>query len=572
MLRGASFLGLALVFGCTPVQLEPLPAPDAGNTVLPRPDAGVTLPKPWTFHEDFSSPESIDTSSVAIVDLNSGTVSLPSRAFRELPVNADGVATLTQYAGAVRASSIVVSSASVLEGSDSVDLRATRTIRITGRIHAGAGGVAISAGEEIFIDGSIESDGPVYLEVSSEDGRIEVNGRIQTLDAADRSSGNIGLTTRGRIKIAGALGTGAGGATSGDIALQSYGPVELVGPGAVIVPGASSAGHSGSVSINTEATITIDGAIVHGGEADLTGNARSTSGGDVILHGASVRVLERAEIAAGPALDGTAGRVEVVSEGALLLQSYAKILGGAGRLGGRVSIDARTATIAGVIGGGDGIDAPGWAVIGTAGPLWLDTGAQIAAGGGVCAQGGDTVLLIAGRLTVGQDPITISGGVGGTGEQSAHCAGMYPGGNVSITAQDFVGSFDNVIRPGSGRPAGAIALHPTPSFTRPLPDIHVRVEGWVISRAIDKGAFRGQLPVLADLSADMPAGTFVVVELAAADEEATEPLTWHAISVGSSEEVEALRDAKSIRYRLYLKGRALDVPTVDYFDLSLGPL
>ena len=41
-------------------------------------------------------------------------------------------------------------------------------MRIAGRVHAGAGGVNISAGDAIYIDGIIDSDGPIFLEVSSE--------------------------------------------------------------------------------------------------------------------------------------------------------------------------------------------------------------------------------------------------------------------------------------------------------------------------------------------------------------------------------------------------------------------
>lgn len=568
MVKSASLVGLALLAACTGAQLTPIPSPpDGGMTILPNPDAGAM--RTFDFREDFSNTENIETSSVAIVDVNYGTVSLPAATFKDLPEDASGILNLSDYAGAVRAGVVVVGNMNTLEGPDSIDLRAHQTVRIAGRVHAGAGGVNISAGDAIYVDGIIDSDGPIFLEVTSETGRIEINGRVQTLDATDRGSQSIRVTTRGEIKIAGNVTTGSG-VSSGDIWLESYGPISIWGRDAVVAAGASSLGKAGSVRIATEAAIDIESATVRGGQGDLVGNARVTRGGDVILRGEGVLLAARATISAGDASDGTAGRVEIVSAGEVGIRDYSQVLGGSGRVGGRVSVEARTGTISATLVGGDGIQTPGWVVVGTAGPLSLGYGAQITAGGGECTQGGDAVLLVAGRLFADGDP-AVTGGRGGGG-QSPECAGAYPGGNVQVTAQELIGPVEAALHKGPGRPEGTISVRQATSFTRPLPDIRVRVEGFVVSRPIDRGgAGPGRAPLLREVKAATPPGTFVIVQLAAADDPEAPP-QWHDVPVGTAASIEELVEARSLRYRVFLSGRALDAPELDYFDLSLTGL
>ena len=570
MVKSASLVGLALLAACTSVELVavPTPRPDAGAMIQPEQDAGSM--RTYAFREDFSNSEHIETSSVAIVDVNYGTVTLPAAAFKDLPDDQSGILNLSDYSGAVRAGVVVVGNMNTLEGPDSIDLRAHQTVRIAGRVHAGAGGVNISAGDAIYIDGIIDSDGPIFLEVSSETGRIEINGRVQTLDVTERGSQSIRVTTRGEIEISGSVSTGSG-VTSGDIWLESYGPISIMGRDAVVGAGASSLGKGGTVRITTEASIDIESATIRGGQGDLVGNARVTSGGDVILHGEAVVLAARATISAGDASDGTAGKVEIVSAGPIAVRDYTQVLGGSGRVGGRVSVEARTGTIGATLAGGDGIMTPGWVVLGTAGPLLLTYGAQITAGGGECTQGGDAVLLVAGRLIADSDAISVVGGRGGGG-QTPECAGAYPGGNVQVTAQELIGPVEATLHKGPGRPEGTISLRQAASFTRPLPDIRVRVEGDVISRPIDRGeSGPGHPPLLREIKAATPPGTFVIVQLAAADDP-EQPPEWHDITVGAATQVEELIEARAVRYRVFLSGRALDAPTLDYFDLSLTGL
>jgi hypothetical protein len=125
-----------------------------------------------------------------------------------------------------------------------------------------------------------------------------------------------------------------------------------------------------------------------------------------------------------------------------------------------------------------------------------------------------------------------------------------------------------VVIGGTGRTDGSAAVREDASLVVPLVVLRTRVEGWVVSKPFARGlSGDGFVPELVVARTMTPAGTFVRIQLADADE--AEP-TW----VDLDEDVNTrarLANAERLRYRVYLVGRALDAPEVDYFDLRLAP-
>ena len=163
----------------------------------------------------------------------------------------------------------------------------------------------------------------------------------------------------------------------------------------------------------------------------------------------------------------------------------------------------------------------------------------------------------------------LQGGDGGT-EVGDACLGGYAGGDVTIFAQQTTGPIDGISLPGMGAPVGAKRIEVDPTYTRDVPDIQVSPVGWVVSKVIDRGAqAAGDTPRLLEARQGTPAGTFVKIQLAGGDDPDALFDVWYDAAVDSPDALAPLAGARYLRYRVWLKGRTLDTPVIDGFDLAL---
>lgn len=581
MRRFCSRLSVVALIGsgvaCSDVELVPVPDAQAfdGGSSPAGPDAGTVAPTYASrVREDFANGELVASSSVAIIDINRGTVALPAETFPT--ITNQGIANYTDllnYDGRVEASSIEVQDSAVIEAADSIELWASETVRIAGRIRAGPGGVNIVAGRGLTIDGVIESAGPVTLRLASEEGELNIRGRIETVVQDSRRSAPITLLARGSIGITGALITGgARYADTGGVVIQSYGKITVDGAAAGISSGPSEGGVAGTIWISTESEVVIgEGAQIRGGDSGSPNRTTSLRAGGIRIRGEQI-AIRAATLQGGTATGGLGGDVELTSSGVVSVVERGFVAAGAGRVGGSLTVEAQSATVAvsGILFGGEGAESAGRVLVGTAGDFEIGDDAQIIGGLGRCGAGGAVVLLIGGRLWVTGQGARVSGGQGGADVGNA-CFGSFGGGHVQITAQDVIGPLDAIATGGAGSPAGLVSPRTDPSFTRSIPDIRVRTTGWVLSHPIDRGPLGvGRAPRLEMIGAIEPIGTFVKIQLSDADASPGETVQWIDLDADRPAP-EALARVQRFRYRVFLKGRALDTPVLDYFEVNLAP-
>lgn len=554
------------------------PAPgriDAG-TSHPGVDAGSYL-RLSTLREDFETRERIEETAGAVVDVNQGIVTLAAQSFPT--VDHAGITTLseiTDYNGRVDAQSIVVLETAMLNASDSIELRARDTLRVSGRIVAGAGGVDLVAGTGLYVDGTIESEGPIRLRLSEEAGEIQIAGRIVTFDSDSKRSADVTIFARGSVTITGSVETGAANyGDTGAIVITSYQTIRVSGVSARLVTGNSQQGEAGDVELSTEGGIEVErGASIRGGASIASERSPTLEAGSVRLRAQTIGAGSDAVIGGGRSEFGFGGSLDVAVAGSLGIDSGAQLWGGSGRVGGAALVEASTATIGdgATIGGGDGREGAGRVLFGTAGRLTLRDRARVLGGAGGCAPGGDAVLLVGGRIVFEGAGTVLRGGRGGS-EAGTACFGDYAGGHVQIIAQEVIGPVDPAASGGEGTPPGSTSIRLDPMFTRQAPDIQVQTSGYLVSRAIDRGADNADaVPVLLALERQTPRRTFAIIELAGGDDPSFEPQRWHLLDRDAPQLLEPLRGHRWLRYRVTLKGRALDAPVLDYFEVGLsGP-
>lgn len=531
-------------------------------------DAGVGPGTP-VFREDFGHMGYVESTSVAVVDVNHGWATLPAREFPLL--GGEGVRTVSEvlsYNGLIEASSVVVDAAATVGASDSLELRASDTIHISGSIRAGSGGVRLVAGRAIYVDGSIESDGPIQLELASPTGTLRVSGRLVTLATEGRSSGAITIQARGEVELDGTLETGAARyGDSGSISVTAYGAVVVQSDVAQLVAGTSLGGTGGSVDLSSELRVHLAQGRLAGGTLDVSASMRTGRAGHVTVEAPEV-VLERAaNLSGGGAPEGAGGKVWLRATGAIVVGRSVQLAGGGGRTGGNVELESATASVAGRLRAGSGETEAGRVIIQNSSHTYVEREAQLAAGDGLCASGGDVVLLTAGNVYVAEADTELLGGRGGSSAGST-CLGDYAGGNINVLAHAVYGPLEAVSVGGLGTPPGVLNQRLDPSFTREAPELQTHTTGWVVSVPLPRPPWViGLSPVLTELRATIPDGTSAVVQLSDAD---AEPPVWHTLEVGDRTGGADLALVSRLRYRVLLIGRVLDAPVVDGFELSLG--
>lgn len=558
----ADEVGLA---GPRPSDSPPRPTPraDAGSGS----DAGQSAPVDGLFREDFDHLGYVDSSPEAIVDVNHGWVTLPAEPFPAL--SGSGARTLSEpyaYNGLIEAASIVVMQQVTVEATDSIELRATGTVHIVGRIRAGAGGVRIVAGRAIYVDGVIESDGPIRLQLTGIEGTIDIAGAIRTLDTEGRSSGSIVIEGRGGVHLEGTLETGSARyGDSGHISILAYGDVLADSDLARMSCGTSIGGNAGSISIATEGRVSIEGAHLSGGNGEVASGSRAVPAGGVEIRAADIALSQSANLGGGRSANSAGGSVALLSVRTLRAARSVQILGGAGSSGGSLTLFASTASIAAHLRAGPGDEEAGRLEAITAGQLYLEVDAQLVGGNGGCSAGGEVLLLVNGSVFAADRDVLVLGGSGGT---NTGCFGEHEGGSVTVFAQ-FADPIEPLLQGGDGTPAGRVVVNRDPQFSWPLPSVSTRRHGWVLSQPIPRAPSQiGGAPELIEVRATTPATTVVRIELSDADVD-VERAEWFPMGVRDTRSGEALRHASRLRYRVYLQGRAFDAPVVDGFDLDL---
>lgn len=580
----ASLLALALT-GCD-VNV-PIVFVDAGSGATDAgadpggPDAAHLVPtghiEAQSLREDFENRGFIDAllSEGVLIDTNRGIATLPAERFPSLD---DGkimnLTSTTDFEGVVEGASIFVEPGVAVEAMDALEFRAADTLRISGRVHAGSGGVTLVAGRSVFVDGRIESLGPIRIRLANPEGLIHVAGKLLTLPARAGASAEISLIGRGKVYVSGEVRTGDGTSGSGAILVSSYDDVEVVGGLAVLASGAASEGVAGVVRVLSEGEVrVVDRAAVLTGRTTPEGAGQYGSGlggGDIELRAAAgVRLAEGARVSAGEDPAGSGGSIRVVSGGGLLVAG-AEVLAGSGRLGGAVHLEASTATIGtdAAVAGGQGRVGGGGLELSTAGRLSIEQ-TSLRGGATDCGAAGSVRIHVGGLFRVGPG-VSLIAGTGG--RSSSRCIEGGSGGDVVILAREGdAPSLTEVAVPGYGAQTGSRSVTIDPRYERPMPDVRVRIHGALVSRIIDRGApANGAAPRLVSLSALRPAATGVWVQLAGATAAEGPYEPWHDLSLEHPDGVSALANARYFRYRLVLQGRALDAPEVDSFELDFA--
>lgn len=587
-LRRALAILLPMIAACadTDVALNS-PAPyEHGSDAGTRP--GVVPPSSLsTLLEDFNNLDLIERTSGVIHDVNQGVVLLPTTQFPQMMGT-----TLEQYDypadrnGVIAAEQIVIMPMGEIHASDSVELIASNLVRVTGSIFAGQGGVTVAAGHNVIIDGLIQSEGPIRILVSDPMGSIEVSGTLLAYtDLARDIPASITMQGRGRIDVTGNVHTDAtNGLLSGEISLYSYSDIRL-GPGSVhgeVSSGAERGGASGAIKIRSESRVELlNNARI--GESAMVSDPLDPSGavlaaaGDIEIQAPEVELFEDSTIMGPTALEARGGSILITAGRTLVTRRSSKVIGGTGIDGGAVVIHAATAELgeASTIDAGAGFGVPGDLRIEASTSLSLAPGTHLSGGDGLCANGSDTTIYVAGDLTLATESM-ITGGAGGVTRDpmTMPCTLQgYRGGDVKVIAHRVKGD-QSGIRAGGGVFQAEAHVTINEDYEVPAPNLVVSATGWVESKVVDRGdAAVGQLPVLKRFwKKEMPEGTESILELAgsAAIDEKLEQ--WIAIEGVDAAALEPLRGARFFRYRLTLTGRVFDTPVIDLFEIDLNPM
>lgn len=522
--------------------------------------------------EDFDNQRLVDSvSGAAVLDVNQGVLTLP---ITPIPnVDGQGLQMLegrVDHDGLVEAESVVVAESGVVEATNALELRALDLVRVSGTIRAGTGGVTITAGKAVYVDGVIESRGPVRILVGSPEGKLQVSGRITVLASKDDANSlppDIELTGRGEVEILGQVSSHAEiGRTGGSVRVRVYGAVLVAGYDARVLATAETRGTAGLIRIRSESTVTVeDGGGV--GVALANGTDTETLGGDVELQGTAIRLSGASVVAGSGAITG--GSIFMVARDTLAVDNYARVKAGAGPEAGSLILKAARIGVGtnSVIQGGRAGYASGLFRIEAS--ERVDLGDSIVrAGDTACGAGGDVQIAVSGLVRT-RDGTVVQGGAGSAAFWSAACTHSAAGGNIVVQAREGEGLEDGLLG-GAGVPDGEVRLELNPELTVPPPSLTVGTSGRVVSKVIDRGlAAVGQVPLLVGSEARLPEGTSAVIELAGASNLAEPFEDW--VAADDPAALVALANAQYLRYRVTLTGRVFDAPELDYFELDLSP-
>lgn len=519
--------------------------------------------------EDFDNTDWIEETNFVIHDVNSGLVTLPVRAL-SLPGAATGV---TRYDGAtdtfglIEANAIVVSERATVEAADSVELRAAEEVRITGELVAGTGGVTVSAGQRIIVEGRIDSLGPVRLMVAEPRGLIEISGEVTTrvgLDPTQPDAPAVEFLGRGDVNISGrVVTTAASERTGGDILVNVYGNVRI-SEGRVNAT-ADPGGTPGRVQIRSDLAVEL----LDGGRIGLPQDGvLERLGGDISVQAAGIRLGPRTAIYAGRGT-ATGAVVALTASGVVDVGESARVQSGAGLMAGGLTIHGRAIQVgeSAVIQAGTGAREPAELQIEAVERIRLGAMSQVNGGAAECGPGGALTIRVSGPLLT-EPGAVIRGGNSAVLFRPLTCSELFAGGDLAIQAREAQ-DIQNALQPGWGSPLGSVNLSTDPDIEVRAPNLANSVSGSVLSRVIDRGidAF-GFLPTLVDLIDETPEGTRVEIGLRGSDRPDGPFDSWKSLQAPASE-LESLRAARYVRYQINMYGRAFDAPTVDYVEIRL---
>ena len=425
--------------------------------------------------------------------------------------------------GPVRATEVVLRGGDHLDAGDGIELRAGQRVHLAGSIRAGPGGVVISAGQSIEIDGELVAAGPIELRISEPDGEIVIRGSVVSSASADIQRpplvlfrGRGGLRVAGRVQVA---------AASGLIQANLYGDITVDGRDARIL-----GGPSGRVELSTT------GALAFGPGTELVDEAEWS--------------LRAAHILMEPHAHLRVARLEAISEGMAHLGDGAELAAGARELAvvGHTLILGSSARVLGE--GPDGTS------------IRLEAGEAMEVGEGAllesrtpgCGRDGQIRVLVGGPF-FGQGRALFR-----SSPAAADCTGDPPPGVVFV-AQRFDGELP-LIETSSGA-VNSARIDPDLRVTVPPTD--ERSAGRWLSTPFPGGS---SPPRLTAWSASEPLGTSVRLSLGRAvraegpgqdfeDYDPANPGAW-----------ERHAGADWLVVRVELEGARYDAPTVDHLELT----
>jgi hypothetical protein len=553
-------------------------ASDPGQKNPAPPEANPDVITSAFIREDFDHQQFIDAEHIfnVRIDVNRGEVYLPSIVLPEdVGIEAPGapVNHLGSYDRAEQSHSILIDDATTINGRDSIELEAYDWIRVTGSISADQGGISLTANNGIYIDGDLESSGPIRLRVTKPGGVILVTGKIRTRDMSDRPSASIHLHSRGEIQISESVRTGdAQNADSGEIEVVSYGSVTLNRNTAVLKTGNSADGNAGPISVSSESGLSLlDGARFEAGDTTSLGDQnRTLQGGHISLRILELDLADNTGLYAGHCEDCQGGNINIVAAQHIQVGQQARVKAGDGMLGGDTNLNFGSATIGrrSALIGGAGHEHAGRLYLDGSGRLRLRHKAQLIGGKGKCTNGGPVVGLIGEELAVTYGSMIKGGDSILDGDD---CLAPSQGGDVQIFCRQTSGPTMAVINGGDGSQSGRSQLTVNSEYTRDDPVPHPNTVGHLDSRPFDRStAGSGGAPILSLLQASLPSGTQAHVLLSGALQAEGPYGEWQAHDTQGRFPV-ALDAFRFFRYRVLLHGRSLDSPIMDRFEINLAP-
>ncbi len=558
---------LLLLCACGDQALLAVPRGPADAGVAPVADLNGRL------IEDFDNQRLVHSvTGSAHLDVNQGVLTLPVERFPTIDGADLGMFRgVVERNGLVESENIVVMQAATLEASDAVEMRARDVVEVAGSIRAGRGGVTLVGGRGVYIDGDIESRGPVRILVEDPAGEVRISGRIVVHASADDAGDlppHVEILGRSGVEISGRITSTAGARREGgDIRVHVYGAVKVIGPEARVLALSGPEGLPGRIQLRTESDVAIsDGAVVGHAEVDTD---ELILGGDVEVQGATVRIERQARLLAG---DGMlkGGSVFITSSRALAIDSGSEVRSGAGPEGGNLIIQAQRIGVgeSALVQAGQGRSYGALFEINAVDRLDVVDGAQIRGGSTACGPGGALQIVVGGTVRV-RAGAQLQGGDGAVEFGNRMCSETAQGGDVRVQAWQGDGVEEASVG-GRGFPNGEVLLDWDPAVTVPPPNLTVGTYGQVLSKIIDRGeAARYQRPVLVGMDAEMPEGTSVTIELCAGDD--VQDNFSDCAMADDDAALQAFVGRRYLRYRVRLKGRSFNAPSLDYFELDLSP-
>jgi len=528
--------------------------------------------------EDFDHRQFINEAlnSNVTIDVNRGevflpTIVLPNSVGKEDPNQQ--VTRLGEYDNAEQSHSIIIDDNTSLRGRDAIELEAYDTIRITGSLSAGNGGISLSANKGIYIDGNIESSGPIRLRLTQPDGKIMITGMVNTTSSSNRASGSIHMLSRGEVTVSGVVKTGnAQYADSGQIEIVSYGSVTVTRNTAILKTGDSEGGNSGAISISSESALSVkDGSSIESGEALSLGERNSTlNAGNVTLRVDELDLEDNTKLIAGRCGNCSGGNIDVIAAVRMVAGQNVEVRAGDGLTGGETSLNVGSATIGknSSVYGGAGREHAGRVFIDTAGRLKLRYQAQLIGGQGKCTDGGPVVGLVGNELVVTVGSKIKGGDSTLDGED---CIAPTKGGDVQLFCRKITGPIEHVTEGGNGSRQGESQLTSNSNYSREDPIPHPNTVGHLESKVFDRGDLGLTMsPVLVSSEFGLPEGTRIDLLLCGALNPDGPFGEWYVPDAQGNYSDE-LQRFRYLKYRVQLHGRSLDTPVADRFEIDLVP-